>query len=231
VAPPPLTPNAIKAMLQYSATPLRDATGVKYDALTQGAGEVDGLGAVTLAYLADTSKAPGSAWMSAPTPLTQFGATVESWAQQIVWGTRAVSGSSLLAINQTAWAQSVTWGSGELDNIVWGTASTEGDNIVWGTAALLANVVWAGSVLEGDNIVWGTLSEWGLNIVWGTSLLGVLEGDNIVWGTSSDGEGDNIVWGTVRESDNIVWGTLDFDNIVWGTANKVADLALAGGVQ
>ena len=51
VPPPALTPNAIKAMLPYSATPLKDAGGVKYDALTQGAGEVDGLGAIALAYL------------------------------------------------------------------------------------------------------------------------------------------------------------------------------------
>jgi serine protease AprX len=220
VPPPALTPNAIKAMLQYSATPLHDANGVRFDALTQGAGEVDGLGALTLAYLADTTRAVGTPWMTAIPASTEFGTDVEPWSQEIVWGTRLVSGAGLIEINQAAWQGAVTWGAGELDNIVWGTADMEGDNIVWGTSVVLSDVVWAGSVLEGDNIVWGTsVSDWGANIVWGTSLLGVLEGDNIVWGTAA------------MEGDNIVWGTCEFDNIVWGTSNKVTGLALVGGVQ
>jgi serine protease AprX len=217
--PPTLTPNAIKAMLQYSATPLRDATGAKYNVLTQGAGEVDGLGALTLAYYADSSQPVGSTWLGPLPATTTFGNTVEAWSQQIVWGTRLVSGAGLIEVKQAAWAQSITWGSGELDNIVWGTAVGELDNIVWGTAALLADVTWAGSVLEQDNIVWGTLSEWGANIVWGTELLGVLEGDNIVWGTF------------LSEQDNIVWGTVEYDNIVWGTSSKIMGFVLSGGIQ
>ena len=227
---PVLTPNAIKAMLQYSATPLRDAAGAKYNVLTQGAGEVDGLGALLLAYFADSTKAAGTSWMSAVTPTTTFGTTVETWSQQIIWGTRIVSGSGLVEMNQAAWAQSTTWGSGELDNLVWGTADAEGDNIVWGTAAELGDILWTGSVLEQDNIVWGTLSEWGLNLVWGTELVGVLEGDNIVWGTA-DGEGDNIVWGTLTEEDNIVWGTVAYDNAIWGTNSKVMGFVLFGVIQ
>jgi hypothetical protein len=232
VPPPALTPNAIKAMLQFSATPLRDASGTTIDSLTQGAGEVDGLGALLLAYYADTSKAPGLPWLTtAFTPTTQFGTEQQTWAQHIVWGTRDVSGAGLMDVNQLAWAQSVTWGAGELDNIVWGTAAEgEHDNIVWGTAFVLPGVVWAGSVLEGDNIVWGTtLGDWAPNIVWGTAI-GVFEGDNIVWGTSR-GEEDNIVWGTMLdgEFDNIVWGTVEFDNIVWGTSSKVLGLVLVGG--
>jgi hypothetical protein len=223
---PTLTPNAIKAMLQYSATPLRDETGATYDVLTQGAGEVDGVGAITLAYYADASKPAGTAWMSAVPASTTFGNTVEAWSQRIVWGTRVVSGAGLMEVHQSAWAQSMTWGSGELDNIVWGTV--ESDNIVWGTAAALADVVWAGSILEEDNIVWGTLSAWGLNLVWGTELVGVVEGDNIVWGTMT--EADNIVWGTLTENDNIVWGTVEYDNIVWGTS-KVLGYVLFGVIQ
>ena len=218
VAPPALTPNAIKGMLQYSATPLRDENGVKYDVLTQGTGEVDGLAAITLAYLADTNQPAGTAWMSGVTPTTQFGTELAGWSQSVVWGTRVVSGAGLMDINQSAWSEAMMWGSGELDNIVWGTFSAEGDNIVWGTALPLADVVWSGSVLEQDNIVWGTaLATWGLNIVWGTSI-GVVEGDNIVWGTLS------------AETDNIVWGTVEFDNIVWGTS-RVLGLVLAGGLQ
>ena len=217
VAPPPLSPNAIKAMLQYSATPLRDETGARLDALTQGAGEVDGLGALTLAYMADTSQPVGSTWMAAVPPVTQFGDTSETWSQMIVWGTALVSGTGLVEVNQPAWQPSLIWGAGEFDNIVWGTCS-DGENIVWGTALLSSDVVWAGSVLSGENIVWGTaLSDWGENIVWGTSVVGFFDGENIVWGTMFDGE-------------NIVWGTLDNENIVWGTSNKVTSLGLVGGV-
>jgi serine protease AprX len=231
-APPALTPNAIKAMLQFSATPLRDANGVKYDALTQGTGEVDGLGAIALAYLADTTQLPGTAWMTSLPATTQFGTDIEAWSQQIIWGTRVVTGPSLIDVNQPVWQATVVWGAGELDNIVWGTVSREDDNIVWGTSLSLTDVVWAGSVMEGDNIVWGTsLASWGPNIVWGTSLLGAMEGDNIVWGTSLVDEAANIVWGTMMESDNIVWGTLEYDNIVWGTSNKVTSLGVLGGVQ
>ena len=229
VPPPALTPNAIKAMLQYSATPLQNADAVRYDALTQGAGEVDGLGAVTLAYMADTTAPIGGAWMAAVQPATQFGSEVSPWSQQILWGTRVISGESLIEVNQAAWAASIMWGAGELDNIVWGTMSLEADNIVWGTSLMLSDVSWFGNVLEGDNIVWGTsLLGWAPNLVWGGgALLGTLEGDNIVWGTMSL-EMDNIVWGTMMESDNIVWGTLEYDNLVWGTSNRV--LGLVGGV-
>jgi serine protease AprX len=216
VPPAPLTPNAIKAMLQYSATPLGDANGAKYDVLTQGAGEVDGLGAITLAYMADTTKPAGAAWMPVLTPTTQFGTEVSTWAQHVVWGTRLVSGAGLIETNQPAWTTATMWGAGELDNIVWGTFASEGDNIVWGTSLVSTDVTWAGSFLEMDNIVWGTsFVDWGLNIVWNTSI-GVIEGDNIVWGTMA------------VEGDNIVWGTVEFDNIVWGTS-KVLGLELSGG--
>ena len=222
----PLTANAVKAMLQYSATRLRDANGAPYDELTQGSGEVNGVGAVTLAYYADTTKAPGTYWLTAGvSESTTFGGVNEPWSQSVIWGTRLVTGSSLIQLNQSAWADNIVWGTGEMDNIVWGTVS-EDDNIVWGTMLDGDNIVWGtslflGNAAFGDNIVWGTAMNWDDNIVWGTNLLGVLDGDNIVWGTMLDG------------ADNIVWGTLDDDNIVWGTANKVLILGtniLGGGL-
>jgi serine protease AprX len=217
---PPLTSNAVKAMLQYSATPLRNADGVQYDALTQGSGLANGLGAVALAYLADTTKPAGSFWMTwALPPSTNFGGNEEAWSQSLIWGTRVVQGSSIIDFNQAAWDDNIVWGTGEMDNIVWGTVSEEDDNIVWGTS-ILDDVFWSGNAALGDNIVWGTMSDWDENIVWGTGLIGFFDGDNIVWGTMDDG------------SENIVWGTLDDDNIVWGTsANKVVVLGVtsAGG--
>jgi subtilisin family serine protease len=230
---PTPTANAIKAMLQYSATPLRDGHGVKYDALTQGSGEVNGYGALALAGAANTTKPAGSFWMSVQWPTeTTFGGVTEQWSETLIWGTRLLRGSSLVDVNQGAWAENIVWGTGELDNIVWGTFSRGGDNIVWGTLLGGDNIVWGtlfddnivwgtmfgGNAQFGDNIVWGTAMSWDDNIVWGTGLIGVLRDDNIVWGTLFD------------RGENIVWGTLSDDNIVWGTSvNKVLVLGSNGG--
>ena len=216
--PPPLTPNAIKAMLQYSATPIADDNGTGYDALTQGTGLVNGIGAIALAYYADTTRVPGSFWLTTTVPpVSTFGGADAAWSESMIWGTRMVSGGGIVEISQAAWAANIVWGTGEMDNIVWGTVSNSGDNIVWGTSLGSVDVVWAGNASWGDNIVWRT-AAWADNIVWGTGLLGFFDGDNIVWGTLS--------------ADNIVWGTLSDDNIVWGTNdNKVTVLgsSLIGG--
>ena len=212
--PRPLSINAVKAMLQYTATPLRDADGNRYDVLTQGSGLVNGTAAVTLAGLVDATKAPGTFWL--PTSLnawTRFDNVDEAWSQAIVWGTRLVQGSSLLELNQLAWSDNIVWGTGEFDNIVWGTFN--GDDLVWGTALSALDVAWFGNAALADNIVWGT-TDWADNIVWGSALIGFFGNDNIVWGTFS--------------IDNIVWGTLSDDNIVWGTHNVTTQASsLIGG--
>ena len=204
VPPPYPTANAVKAMLQYSATRLHDEYGGEYDSLTQGAGEVNGLGALTLAYLVDTSKPVGSTWLeTAVDPHTTFGAESVAWAQNVVWGTNVLSGADVMSVNQAAWAQNVLWGTGDNDNPIWGAA--EDNNVVWGTNVVSSdNVVWSTNVVWGSDVVWGTNLVWGTNIVWGADLIGFFDGENVVWGTS-DGE-------------NVVWGTLDNENVVWGTS-------------
>jgi serine protease AprX len=190
-ANPSLTPNAVKAILQYTA---QNYSG--YDALTEGAGFLNAVGALRLSRFYATAQ-PGQ-----PVP------TQDMWSRQIIWGNHLLSGG-LPVPSANAFGLSTTWGAATTatgDNIVWGTVA-EGDNIVWGTAA------------DGDNIVWGT-SGTGDNIVWGTAG----EGDNIVWGTAcGGGDCDNIVWGTAADGDNIVWGTIRAENIVWGTAGTAAD--------
>jgi serine protease AprX len=199
-ANPTLTPNAVKAILQYTAQ------NNGYNALTQGAGFLNAVGAVRLAAFYASAQ-PG-----------QGSPTQDMWSKHLVWGNHKVGGgfpnpaSNAFAIG-TDWGvaktddgDNIVWGTtcggGDCDNIVWGTSD---DNIVWGTSGFDDNIVWG---TDDDNIVWGTDCGGGDcdNIVWGTG------DDNIVWGTADDG--DNIVWGTA--GDNIVWGTLD-DNIVWGT--------------
>ena len=223
-ANPSLTPNLVKAILQYTAQLQPDV-----HPLRQGGGFLNAKGAVDLARYFANARAGERYPMS------------KDWSRQINWGSHSVTGGAI-SPSGNAWALNIVWGTAqddEGDNIVWGTAcETDCRNIVWGTASDDEgdNIVWGTSDDEGDNIVWGTASDdegdnivWGtdcggddcFNIVWGTSSSDD-EGDNIVWGTASDDEGDNIVWGTSGEVDAIVWGTAasddEGDNIVWGTS-------------
>ncbi len=216
-ANPNLTPNAVKAILQYTAQVDSD-----YDYLTQGAGFLNTRGAVRLAKFYKRARA-GDRYPSS-----------SEWSHHILWGNYRLSGGFMLPVGN-AWATNVVWGS--WDNIVWGsvcpTASCDnivwgsGDNIVWGSGD---NIVWG----SGDNIVWGSGDNivWGSgdNIVWGSGdniVWGSVSFDNIVWGSDcgwndcdnvvcGSGIDDNIVWGS---NDNIVWGS--GDNIVWGSGDNI----------
>jgi hypothetical protein len=103
-ANPSLTPNAVKAILQFTA---EDRTG--YDHLTQGAGFLNARGAVEL------SRRFAGATMSAadPTP----------WSRHIIWANRLTSGG-MLTSSASAWRRDVVWGS---------TAMPNGDAVSWGT--------------------------------------------------------------------------------------------------
>jgi len=226
-ANPSLTPNLIKAILQYTAEIYPG-----YNPLEEGAGFLNALGAVRLAKFYASAHSAGEAVPVEPI-----------WGRQIFWGNHRLRNGFMLP-TANAWQNGVLWGAAKTlgdtgDNIVWGSACGGGDcgdNIVWGTAADGDNIVW-GTAGDGDNIVWGTAGD---NIVWGTAS----DGDNIVWGTATDGDnivwgtacgggdcGDNIVWGSADAGDNIVWGTGDGDNIVWGTTdgdNIVWGTAAAG---
>jgi serine protease AprX len=217
-ANPSLTPNAVKAILQYTAQ-VRPG----HDLLSQGAGFLNTRGAVRLArYWAKPQAGLGA--MS-----DVIGGERASWSRHLVWGNYRVRGGVPLP-GASAWAVGLTWGASEspagepiawgaesLENIVWGLVD---DNIVW--SLLDQNIVWS---LQ-DNIVWSLVAEnivWSLhnaeNIVWGMDcgggncanvVWGQRAADGTLWGTVDPGE--RIVWPT---GDNIVWGMLA-DNIVWG---------------
>jgi serine protease AprX len=206
-ANPGLTPNLIKAILQYTAE-----TRPGYSRLRQGAGFLDSTGAVWMAWFFKNAK-PGDAYPSLPT-----------FSKSMIWGNHLVSGGAIMP-NGNAWASSVVWGMATTqmsggDNVVWGTMS--GDNVVWGTYSG-DNVVWGTSV-SGDNVIWGTMAS-GDNVIWGT----MASGDNIVWGTDCGGaDCDEVVWGTASEGDNVVWGTAsEGDNVVWGTSATADDAVWA----
>jgi hypothetical protein len=201
-ANPNLTPNLVKALLQYTAQVYPG-----YSTLRQGAGFLNTLGAVRLAKFYAQH---------------QYGDRMpvqKVWSRQIIWGAHRLR-YGLINPNANAWANNVIWGAARTadtgDNIVWGTEDlTLGDNIVWGTSDFLGdNIVW-GTTILGGNIMWGAVAaDTGDNIVWGTDCGGA-DCDNIVWGTA---DGDNIVWGTAALGDNIIWGSSLGDNIVWGTS-------------
>ncbi len=232
-ANPALTPNAVKAILQYTAQPYAG-----YNALTEGAGFLNSFGAVELARYFRLHPA-GSRYPTSP-----------YWSKSVIWGSHRLKGGVILP-RAGAWAANIVWGTmtdpvgknivwgtscgidTTCDNIVWGTdvgLDSTGDNIVWGTAAGLDgdNIVWGTFDYPGDNIVWGTTAGDDDNIVWGTDCSGA-DCDNIVWGTATGlvdnivwgtaEPGDNIVWGTAATGGSIIWGTADGDNIVWGTAD------------
>jgi serine protease AprX len=202
---PNLTPNLVKAILQYTAQVYPG-----YSPLQEGAGFLNTLGAVKLAKFYATAKSGDRMPYQ----------TV--WSRHIVWGNHMIAGG-YIDPRGTAWASNIVWGAavnaagakvtwgsmcGGCDNIVWGAGYF--DNIVWGNS-YGDNIVW-GAGYDGDNIVWGSGSD--DNIVWGSSCGGG-DCDNIVWGASNS---DNIVWGNCSAGDNVLWGSSYGDNIVWGSS-------------
>jgi serine protease AprX len=198
-----LTPNAAKAILEYTAIKLD-----KTDVLTQGAGQINADGATQLAGSINTTAPVGSWWLtSGVSGSSVIGGRSYSWAKNIIWGTSVVGGRVVFYRSQ-AWD----------DNIIWGT-SVRGKNAksLLGTDlnVIDKNVVFGTE--DGDNIIWGTnLTQFrviGERI--GAKILWAKDGaDNIIWGTL---DADNIIWGT-DDGDNIIWGTADGDNIIWGTS-------------
>jgi serine protease AprX len=217
-ANPSLTPNLVKAILQYTAENKR------FKPLAQGAGFLNARGAVELSRSFAAGRSLSRSRQGDPTP----------WSGAIVWGNHRLSRGQLLPA-ANGWRGDVMWGSPRTPdgrNVSWGAecAAARCDTYVWGTAAQFP--VAGSTVLDVENITWGTRLEgnsilWGRardveNIVWGTDCGGA-DCTNIVWGSSLDADG--IVWGTATVRDNIVWGTsIDADsrNSVWG-ANVLED--------
>ena len=198
-ANPSLTPNQVKAILQYTAQ-----VDPRYDPLTEGAGFLNAKGAVDLAR----ALAAGSVTFSS------------EWSGRIIWGNRLVTGGWLTS-GANAWSSDVTWGSNTTRDgqpIEFGlrcASSTCEDGVTaWTIDPGFRNVVWGStcgnSNCDGPWIIGVFVTTVGDTVVWGTT-----EGDTVVWGTT---DGDTVVWGTT-EGDTVVWGTSsDGDTVVWGTS-------------
>jgi serine protease AprX len=209
-ANPSLTPNAVKAILQYTA---QVQSGE--DFLTQGSGRLNARGALRMArFFANPQAGLGE-------PVDTIAGGPAAWSQHLIWGNFRVSGGVLLP-GSNAWALGLTWGAlttASGGQVLWGVEALD-DNIVW--SMFDDNIVWGYN--DGDNIVWSMDDNivWSMddNIVWSMedNIVWSMEDDNIVW---SMFDADNIVWGMDcggANCDNIVWGMRAVDGTVWGTA-------------
>ena len=197
-ANPTLTPNAVKAILQYTSQVYPD-----YDALTEGAGFLNARGAVELArFFAAPSDTPYPA--------------AESWSGHIIWGNHQVRGGRLTP-DASAWSSSAVWGdtTSAGTDIVWGVICIGGCDTsdamwaVWGTgtyedAATLPAGDW-------DNVVWGAVCSMA-DCPSGTSWRPI-DGVTVVWGST---DGETVARGPA-EGNTVVWGSTGGDSVVWGS--------------
>jgi serine protease AprX len=195
-ANPSLTPNAVKAILQY--------TSEMYDGhsyLAQGAGFLNARGAVDLA-------------LALTTPPAERGPSPLEWSRQIIWGNQQVHGGELMA-TANAWDTDVKWGAATAGDelITWGLlcAGTEcgADGTGWSSwspSAQSVNVVWGDTCagMDCEGTLWATTHD-----------------DIVVWGNCG---GDIVVWGN-SDADIVVWGNSDADIVVWGNSGEDPDSA------
>jgi serine protease AprX len=202
-ANPALTPNAVKAVFQYTSQ-----VHPHYNRLTQGVGFLNTRGAVELAaYFHDPST-------DAP--------AANGWSRGLIWGNHLVRGGDLTA-NANAWEPTSVWGATRTPSgqpIEWGTRAGSGAS--WSvpcTDATCTSVAWNGSE---RNVVWGSTcggddctGTWTPTAA-GTALASISEDQIVVWG-SVEYENPIVVWGSA-ESQMVVWGSAgEFEIVVWGS--------------
>ncbi len=157
-ANPALTPNLVKAILQYTAEHKS-----RYNDLTQGAGFLNARGAVQVAKaFAANGSSPTLGSVADPTP----------WNKHINWGNQRIGGG-VLRPDANAWRVDVTWGAASTDagdTIVWGSVCSQKDDCgtIKSSTSTEDNIVWGTNSANEDNIVWGTYSASEEDIVWGT---------------------------------------------------------------
>ncbi len=206
-ANPQLTPNAVKASLMFTAQvlsgydPVTNLTGY-YDPLTQGAGELNVVGAVDMARRIS----PTTGFVGTP-PMTSLIA-----GQAAPW-----SGATIPAIMERpglTWQTSLLWGGNtgltiEDARIVWGS------NVVWGgNGSDLGGTIpprrWNDDLVYGDNVVWGgNGSDLGGTIP--PRRVPLVYANNVVWGGNGSDLGGTIPprfrdENAVVNANNVVWG-------------------------
>jgi serine protease AprX len=166
-AHPSLTPNAVKAVLQYTSVGIHDDAGTEHNPLRKGAGALNAKGAIDLGRNIDTSRAVGQWWLtSTPNPWTTIDGETLLWNKNVAWGSTIMWGTSVY-VNEKAW----------------------GSTIMWGT-----NTTWNSTIMWGTNVVWSDPQSWANTIMWGTNNIGQENGNTIMWGTTSGLNPENTAW-------------------------------------
>ena len=174
-----LTPNAVKAILQYTSIAVADPDTSTPAMLEQGAGSINAAGATALARAIDPSMPVGRSWLQyGVMPVSLIAGVSHPWVQHIVWGDHLVWGDTV-TWNLAAWALHVVWGEDD-EHIVWGD---DDEHIVWGD-----------SFFKSVSGVLDSFFAWSNHLVWGdaVSVIWKSSDEHIVWGDMSD---EHIVWG------------------------------------
>jgi hypothetical protein len=200
-ANPALTPNLVKAALQFTAQ-----IYTTYDPLTEGTGFLNAQGAVELAHFLAS-------------PSTVAYPDDATWGRQLLWGNHQIRGGRLTA-DANAWPSGTLWG---------GTTSTSGQPIAWGVICS-ADCETGPGVWDPWGVTCADSScssaDWGhdgsTDVVWGSQCGGWDCSSGTPWsgppgGVWTTNDGDTVVWGT-SDGDTVVWGTTDGDTVVWGTS-------------
>jgi serine protease AprX len=193
-ANPSLTPNVVKAVLQFTAE-----DSPNYGALSQGAGFLNAQGAVELAR-----------FLAAPSTTAYPADTI--WSRHLFWGNYYAHGG-LLTPHANAWEPGTLWG---------GEKSASGQPIAWGVIdnGWGGWETWGLTTCAGSNC---TVADWTLSgfeqIVWGQQCGGANCPTGTSWSRGDSVGGSTVVWGTADgDGDTVVWGTTDGDTVVWGTS-------------
>jgi serine protease AprX len=187
---PALAPNAIKAILQYTSTPL-DARAGSPDALTQGAGAINAPAAIAAVRAIDANTALGEDWLTGTQPrFTVYEGETWSWNASITWRDTPIAGDTLIDIHRSAWTSSVDWGQ---------------------------PIAWDADVVPQPSVVWSPAIDWASNVVWGRDLVGTRTGDQtFTWGDVEDPL--RTVWADLSTrptgGQTFCWGDIDTSSLV-----------------
>jgi len=193
-ANPALTPNSVKAILQFTAQ-----VYAGYDPVTQGAGFLNAGGAIALAqYLSGV-------WTGPPPDPT-------GWSQQIIWGTHLVPGGAF-TMDASAWNTNVLWGS---------LADSSGQPAAWGLRCVADcetdGAQWTSWAVPCTDAGCSSADWTAINAppVSSTACGGSCDGRST--NATSDGD-ETVVWGTDDGDETVVWGTTCSDPsctpIIW----------------
>ncbi|MBI1850988.1 MAG: S8 family peptidase, partial [Planctomycetes bacterium] len=193
---PSLTPNAVKAVLMYTAQKMK-----RPNVFAQGAGYLNVEGAVRLAgeIRGDSNQlATGSSW------LRNGSVTVKPYSR--IAGERILWGSSLLDGNRPVWGTNVDFPNTQF----WGNGVTWDDAIMWAHTAS-----WDDPLMTTKQAAYGASSTFtdvdgSRSIMWSNAIM---------WSNSNIVEGDrSIMWSNACSSD---WNGNMVDPLSIGSATSV----------